>query len=83
MPMPVDTHGLNEGHVGKRMRVDLVGGESLEIRLHELTVCAQPEPCCGVTYVLLSSNHPGGKREIGSAYWKAFGEIEKFEVLGD
>jgi hypothetical protein len=81
--MSVDTRGLNQEHVGKRMRVELADGELLEIRLHELTVCAEPEPCCGVTYVLLSSNRSDGKRDIGSAYWTAFGEIEKFEVLGD
>jgi hypothetical protein len=81
--MPVDTHGLNEGHVGKRMRVELADGESLEIRLHELTVCASPEPCCGITYILHSANRSDGKRQSGAAYWTAFGEIEKFEVLGD
>jgi len=56
LPMPVDTRGLNQGHVGKRMRVELADGELLEIRLHELTVCAKPEPCCGITYVLISTN---------------------------
>ena len=81
--MPVDTHGLNEGHVGKRMRVELASGESLEIRLHELTVCAKPEPCCGITYILISSNRLDGKRENGLAYWTAFGDIENFHVLGD
>ncbi len=81
--MPVDTHGLNEGHVGKRMRVELADGESLEIRLHELTVCASPEPCCGITYILHSTNRSDGKRQNGAAYWTPFGEIEKFEVLGD
>jgi hypothetical protein len=81
--MSVNTRGLNQEHVGKRMRVELAGGEALEICLHELTVCAEPEPCCGVTYVLLSTNRAGGKKDIGSAYWTAFGEIEKFEVLGD
>ena len=81
--MPVDTRGLNQGHVSKRMRVELAGGESLEIRLHELTVCAEPEPCCGITYVLISTNRSDGKRDKGAAYWAAFGEIEKFEVLGD
>jgi hypothetical protein len=55
----------------------------LEIRLHELTVCAKPEPCCGITYILISTNRPDGKKEAGSAYWTAFGEIEKFQVLGD
>jgi hypothetical protein len=81
--MPVDTRGLNQGHVGKRMRVELADGELLEIRLHELTVCAKPEPCCGITYVLLSTNRADGKRDKGAAYWTAFREIEKFQVLGD
>ena len=81
--MPVDTRGLNHGHVGKRMRVDLADGELLEIRLHELTVCAKPEPCCGITYVLISTNRSDGTRDKGAAYWTAFGEIEKFQVLGD
>ena len=81
--MSVDTRGLNREHLGKRMRVELAGGESLEIRLHELTVCARPEPCCGITYVLISMNRADGKRDKDAAYWTAFGEIEKFEVLGD
>jgi len=83
MVMPVDTRGLNQGHVGKRMRVALADGESLEIRLHELTVCEKLEPCCGITYILHSTNRSDGKRQNGAAYWTAFGEIEKFEVLGD
>ena len=81
--MPVDTRGLNQGHVGKRMRVELADGEALEIRLHELTVCTELEPCCGITYVLISTNRSDGKRDQGAAYWTAFGEIEKFQVLGD
>ena len=81
--MPVDTRGFNQGHVGKRIRVELTGGEALEIRLHELTVCAEPEPCCGITYILLSTNRIDGKKDTGAAYWTAFDEIEKFEVLGD
>jgi hypothetical protein len=81
--MLVDTRGLNKGHVGKRMRVELADGESLEIRLHELTVCASPEPCCGITYILISTNRSDGKRDKGAAYWTPFGEIERFEVLGD
>jgi hypothetical protein len=83
MVMPVDTRGFMQAHVGKRMQVDLADGESLEIRLHELTVCAKLEPCCGITYILLSTNRSDGKRENGAAYWTAFGEIEKFQVLGD
>jgi hypothetical protein len=83
MNMPLDTRGFDQGHVGKRMRVELAGGESLEIRLHELTVCAKPEPCCGITYILLATNRSDGKRDQGAAHWTAFGEIEKFQVLGD
>jgi len=81
--MPVDTRGFDQGDVGKRMRVELADGELLEIRLHELTVCAKPEPCCGITYILLSTNRSHGKRDTGAAYWTAFGEIGKFQVLGD
>ena len=65
------------------MQVALAGGESLEIRLHELTVCAKLEPCCGITYILISTNRSDGKRENGAAYLTAFGEIENFQVLGD
>jgi len=64
------------------MRVELADGELLEIRLHELTVCAKPEPCCGITYILISTNRSDGKRE-GATYWTGFGDIEKFQVLGD
>jgi hypothetical protein len=81
--MPVDTRGLHQEHVGKRMQVALADGELLEIRLYELTVCAKLEPCCGITYILISSNRSDGKREHGAAYWTAFGEIENFQVLGD
>ena len=79
----VDTRGLNQRHVGKRMRVELADGELLEIRLYELTVCAKPEPCCGITYILISTNRGAGAKEKGAAYWTGFGEIQKFEVLGD
>src|SRR6266550_4603729 len=64
--IPVDTPGLNQGHVGKRMRVALADGELLEIRLHELTVCFKPEPCCGITYALISTNRSDGKRDNGA-----------------
>jgi hypothetical protein len=81
--MPVDTHGLSSSHIGKHLRVTLTRGESMEIRLHELTVCAEPEPCCGITYILLSTNRPEDGRETGSAYWTGFQEIGNFQVLGD
>jgi hypothetical protein len=81
--MPVDTRGLTQQHVGKRLHVELTGGEVLEIRLHELTACAEPEPCCGITYVLISTNRRDGEKEIGNAYWTGFGEIKDFAELGD
>ena len=81
--MPVDTRGLTQEHVGKRLHVEIADGELLEVRLHELTVCAKLEPCCGITYLLISTNRSDGKREKGAAYWTAFGEIETFQVLGD
>jgi len=65
------------------MRVGRADGELLEIHMYELTVCAKLEPCCGITYILISANRSDGKRETGVAYWTAFGEIEKFQVLGD
>ncbi len=81
--MPVDTRGLSSSHIGKHLRVALTSGESMEISLHELTVCAEPEPCCGITYILLSTNLPEDRRATGSAYWTAFEEIKDFQVLGD
>jgi hypothetical protein len=81
--MAVDTRGLSSTHIGKRLRVDLTHGESMEIRLHELTVCAEPEPCCGITYILLSTDRPEQKRESGLAYWTGFDKIAHFQVLGD
>jgi len=81
--MDVDKRGLSSMHLGKRLSVELTRGEVMEIRLHELTVCEKPEPCCGITYVLLSTNRAGQDREKDSVYWTAFGEIISFEVLGD
>jgi len=83
MIMRVDTRGLNQQHVGRRMRVELADGEAIEIRLHELTVCEKPEPCCGFTYTLLSTNRAGKDRRKDSVYWTGFGEIKTFQVLGD
>ncbi len=81
--MPVDTRGLREEHIGKRLRVKLAGGEIDEIDLLELTICEPPEPCCGITYTLLHTNRLDGAKERGGTYWTAFGEIENFRVLGD
>jgi hypothetical protein len=79
----VDTRGLHQEHVGKRLRVQLTDGEIQEILLHELTVCAKPEPCCGITYILISTNRSVGAKEKGAAYWTGFNEIKDFQVLGD
>ncbi len=81
--MPIDTRGLHQEHIGKRLRLELTGGEVDEIKLLELTICEPPEPCCGITYTLLSANRSDGSKERGGTYWTAFGEIENFRVLGD
>jgi hypothetical protein len=81
--MPIDTRGLRQEHIGKQLRVELSGGEVDEIQLLELTICDPPEPCCGITYTLLSTNRSDANKEQGGTYWTAFSEIETFEVLGD
>jgi hypothetical protein len=81
--MPINTHGLRQEHVGKHLRVELAGGEIDEIKLLELTICEPPEPCCGITYTLLSTNRSVGSKEQGGTYWTAFGDIQNFKVLGD
>ena len=81
--MPVDTHGFKEQHIGKRLRIELASGAIEEIRLLELTVCAEPEPCCGITYRLISADHPGKSKEEGSVHWVGFGDIKSFQILGD
>jgi hypothetical protein len=81
--MPIDTRGLREQHIDKQLRVGLTGGEVDEIKLLELTICDPPEPCCGITYTLLSTNRSDESKEQGGTYWTAFSEIETFEVLGD
>jgi len=60
--MPVDTRGLRQEHVGKHLRGEFADGEIDEINLLELTVCQEPEPCCGITYILISTNRSNGKR---------------------
>ncbi len=81
--MPVDTRGLSQEHVGQRLRVKFADGEVDEIKLLELTICDPPEPCCGITYTLLSTNRSDESKEQGGTYWTGFGEIENFRVLGD
>jgi hypothetical protein len=80
--MPIDTRGLRQEHVGKQLRVELAGGEVDEITLLELTICEPPEPCCGITYRLQSSNRSDGAKKLNEVYWTAFGEIENFRALG-
>ena len=81
--MPVDTRGFRQEHVGKRIRIELASGEIDEISLLELTVCEEPEPCCGITYRLLSASRDGTAKQQGEIYWTGFTEIENFQILGD
>lgn len=81
--MTVDTRGIRPEHVGKHLHVKLATGEALDIALLELTVCETPEPCCGITYDLISTNSPAGLKQPGGTYWTGFSEITNFEVRGD
>ena len=81
--MLVDTKGFGREHVGQRLRVALTSGEVDEIKLLDVTVCDPPQPCCGIVYTVLTTNRPRAGKEQGGTYWTAFGEIEKFQVLGD
>jgi hypothetical protein len=81
--MLVDTKGLRHEHVGKRLRVELTSGEVDEIKLLDVTACDPPQPCCGITYTVLSTNQSESSRAPGSTHWTAFHEITKFRVLGD
>ena len=81
--MPIDTRGMLQDHLGKRLRVEFADGQIDEVKLLELTICEPPEPCCGITYTLLSANRPDGSKERGGTYWTAFNEIYNFQVLGD
>jgi hypothetical protein len=81
--MLVDTKGLGQEQVGKRLRVALTSGEVDEIKLLDVTACDPPQPCCGIMYTVLSTNQPAGSKTQGGTYWTAFGEIDNFRVLGD
>jgi hypothetical protein len=81
--MPVNTRGLQEQHVGRRLRIELSSGGIEEVSVLELTVCEEPEPCCGITYRLLWTNHIDESKKEGSVYWVGFGEIKNFAVLGE
>ena len=81
--MLVDTKGLHQDHVGKRLRVELSSGEVDVVKLLEVTACDPPQPCCGITYTVLTTNQPSDERAPGSTHWTAFHEIIDFRVLGD
>jgi hypothetical protein len=81
--MPVDTRGLREEHVGKRLRIELGQGQIEEVNLLELTVCPELEPCCGITYRLLHTNHHDQHKQEGSVYWVGFDNIKNFRVVGE
>ncbi len=81
--MLVDTKGLGQDHVGKRLRIELTSGEVDEIKLLDVTACDPPQPCCGIMYTVLATNQSAGSKTQGGTYWTAFGEIDNFRVLGD
>ncbi len=81
--MLVDTKGLGQDHVGKRLRIELTSGEVDEIKLLDVTACDPPQPCCGIMYTVLATNQSAGGKTQGGTYWTAFGEIDNFRVLGD
>ena len=78
--MPVDTHGLRQEHVGKRLSVNFVDGRTEEIKVLDVTICDEPEPCCGIIYDRIAANGTPKPRET---YWAAFDDIRNFQVLGD
>jgi len=81
--MPVDTRGFQEQHIGKRLRIELSEGQTEEIDLLELTICEEPEPCCGITYRLVRTDQSDNIKKQGAVYWAGFSSIAKFEVVGD
>lgn len=78
--MATDTRGFTEKHVGQRLSVRLNDGETVGIQLLELTVCDPPEPCCGITYRLLSAEQDKNPRRVGEIYWTAFRDVLEFDV---
>lgn len=81
--MPVDTRGMRQEYVGKRLGIEFEDGIVEEVKLLEVCVCEEHEPCCGITYDLISTNRDDGTREKSAAYWTGFGDIKNFRVLGD
>jgi hypothetical protein len=79
--MAVDTRGLCQEHIGKRLCVHFESGEISEISLLNLSACEKSAPCCSITYVLLSTNRIDCSLEKGTAYWAGFGDIKNFQVL--
>ena len=78
--MPVDTHGLRQEHVGKRLSVTFVDGRREEIKVLDVTICDEPEPCCGIIYDRIAAE---GARKPRETHWAAFDDIKNFQVLGD
>ena len=78
--MSIDTRGFTEKHVGHRLSVKLNDGETIGIQLLELTVCDPPEPCCGITYRLLSTERVKDSRQLGEVYWTPFSDVREFDV---
>ena len=78
--MTTDTRGFTQKHVGQCLSVKLKDGETIRIQLLELTVCDPPEPCCGITYRLLSAESAKDSRQIGEVYWTAYSDVHEFDV---
>lgn len=78
--MPIDTRGFGEEHVGQRLSVRLNDGATIGIQLLELTVCDPPEPCCGITYRILSADRTSASRQIGEVYWTSFRDVREFDI---
>jgi hypothetical protein len=78
--MSLDTRGFTEKHVGNRLSVKLNDGETIGIQLLELTVCDPLEPCCGITYRLLSTERTKDSRQLCEVYWTSFSDLREFDV---
>jgi hypothetical protein len=70
-------------HLEKLKGNGMPGDTSRLRQEHELTLCPEPEPCCGITYRLLSTNRGDGAKEQGQVYWTEFVDINNFQILGE
>ena len=71
---------LTREHQDKRLHVEFKNGEVAEVKVLEVSECAEHEDCRGMTYDVLSTNRPEGLRP-GAAYWAEMADIKSFEVI--